>query len=301
VVKAVLKVNEENMDRSATVVRIIARLNVGGPAIHTILLTSRLQTDRYSSILVKGVEAPDEGDLMALAEQERVHPVVIPQLGRELRVFDDLVAFLKLTRFIWRKQPAIVHTHTSKAGTLGRLAVVVANLGRMAQRLFSRRAARPIRSVHTYHGHIFHGYFSPIKTRIFLAIERLLARLTDAIIVISPRQQKEIVKTYRIADGERVRTIPLGLELTPFSNSKSRQGKLRAELGIDDDRPLMGIVGRLVPVKRHDVLFRALSLLKSSSEANANFCCVVVGDGELRHGLGGRILGPGLLGFDLRQ
>lgn len=269
------------MERPATVVRVIARLNVGGPAIHTILLNSRLPAERYRSILVKGSEAPGEGDLMALAEERRVSPVLIPQMGRELRPFDDLVALLKLTRIIWSSRPAIVHTHTSKAGTLGRLAVVFVNLARGAKGLLSREAARPIRSVHTYHGHIFHGYFSPLKARLFLAIERLLARSTDVVVAISPRQKSEIVQTYRIAPSERVRTIPLGLELAPFLGCRNRRGKLRAELGLDDDTPLIGIVGRLVPIKRHDLLFKALSQLKSSLSGPSGFCCVVVGDGEL--------------------
>ena len=253
--------------------------------MHTILLTSRLDPGRYSSLLVKGTEAPAEGDMLELAKEEGVRPVVIPELGRELRLGDDLVAFFKLAKLIWRERPAIVHTHTAKAGTLGRLAVLVVNLGRGAQRLFGLRGSGPIKTVHTYHGHVFHGYFSPAKTRFFLAIERALARLTDAVVVISPRQRQDIVHTYRIADEERVQTIPLGLDLRRFLSCRSQRGKLRNELGLDEGARLMGIVGRLVPIKRHDVLFRALSLLKTSPLAGGDFCCVVVGDGELREAL----------------
>ena len=112
-----------------TVCRVIARLNIGGPAIHTILLTSRLPRDRYRSLLVKGTEAPSEGDMLAYAKEERVEPIVVPELGREIRLVDDLVAFVKLARLMWREQPAIVHTHTAKAGTLGRLAAHAVNLG----------------------------------------------------------------------------------------------------------------------------------------------------------------------------
>lgn len=279
-----------------TVCRVIARLNIGGPAIHTILLTSRLPRDRYRSILVKGTEAPSEGNMLALAERERVEPIILPELGREIRLMDDVVAFVKLARLMRREQPAIVHTHTAKAGTLGRLAAHAVNLGWAIRRVLGRPTPQPIRTVHTYHGHVFHGYFSPAKTRLFLAIERALARFTDAVVVISSMQRREIVENLRIVETERVRVIPLGLDLDPFRNCPNNRGKLRAELNLDEKTHLIGIVGRLVPIKRHDILFEALSSLRNSPLARGEVCCVVVGDGELRPALENRVKEMGLDG-----
>jgi len=267
------------------VCNVISRLNVGGPAIHTILLTSRLHRDRYRSILVKGTEAPAEGDMSALAKQEGVEPIVIEELGREVRPLDDLAAFAKLTKLLWRERPAIVHTHTAKAGALGRMASLVVNFAWAARRHMGLPAPPSIRSVHTYHGNVFHGYFSPLKTRLYLAIERALARFTDVVIVISPLQRSEIVETFKIAEPSRVRLIPLGLDLGPFRNCSNYRGKLRAELGLGETTRLIGTVGRLVPIKRHDLLLEAISLLKDSKVSGGGFCCVVVGDGELRSAL----------------
>ena len=279
-----------------TVCRVIARLNIGGPAIHTILLTSRLPQDRYRSILVKGTEAPNEGDMLAHAKEERVEPIVVPELGREIRLVDDLVAFVKLARLMWREQPSIVHTHTAKAGTVGRLAAHAVNFGWSIRRVLGRPAPQPIRTVHTYHGHVFHGYFSAPKTRLFLAIERALGRLTDAVVAISPHQRKELGELLRIAEPSRIRLIPLGLDLGPFRTCASHRGKLRAELGLDEGTRLIGTVGRLVPIKRHDILLEALTFLRDSPATKGDLCCVVVGDGELRSALEHRVKEMGLDG-----
>ncbi|TMQ67763.1 MAG: glycosyltransferase family 4 protein, partial [Candidatus Eisenbacteria bacterium] len=146
---------------TVTVLRIIARLNVGGPAIHTALLTARLDDQGFRSLLVTGTPGQHEGDMSYLARQLGVEPRVIPELGRDLSWRDDLVAFGKLVRLMRELRPQIVHTHTAKAGAIGRLAALVAGV--------------PIR-VHTFHGHVFRGYFSPLKSQVFLWIERLLGR-----------------------------------------------------------------------------------------------------------------------------
>src|SRR5437867_3437250 len=139
------------------VLRIIARLNVGGPAIHTVLLTAGLNDGRFRSLLVTGTPDEQEGDMSYYARQLGVEPTFVPELGRELSWRDDLVAFQRLVGLIRSFRPHIVHTHTAKAGAVGRLAALVAGV--------------PIR-VHTFHGHVFRGYFSPLKTRVFLVIER---------------------------------------------------------------------------------------------------------------------------------
>ncbi|MDA2915340.1 glycosyltransferase [Nitrospinae bacterium AH_259_B05_G02_I21] len=279
-----------------TILRVIARLNIGGPAIHTILLTSRLPRERYRSILVKGREAQREGNMLALAEKERVEPIELPELGREIHLLGDVVAFVKLVKLMWREQPSIVHTHTSKAGALGRLATLSVNLGWSIRRLLGLKAPQPIRTVHTFHGHVFQGYFSKAKTRFFIAIERALARVTDALVAISPRQREEIVENLGIGEPEKVKVVPLGLDLDPFRNCPNNRGKLRAELGLGEKTRLIGIVGRLVPIKRHDILLEALTFFRDSPATKGDLCCVVVGDGELRPALEQRVKEMGLDG-----
>ena len=142
-----------------TIVRIIDRLNVGGPALHAVLTARGLP--RYRTVLIIGSVEPNEADMGYLLDGSGVEPIVIPSLGRELRPAQDARTFAELVRVLRRLKPDVVHTHKSKAGVLGRVAALAAGV--------------PVR-VHTFHGHVFHGYFSPAKTKMFLTIERTLAR-----------------------------------------------------------------------------------------------------------------------------
>ncbi|MBI4635711.1 MAG: glycosyltransferase family 4 protein [Candidatus Rokubacteria bacterium] len=245
------------------VIRIIARLNIGGPAIHAILLTSRLDRERYETLLVKGSEGRDEGDMGDLAREHDVTPVWIPELGREIRWWDDVVAFWKIYAIVRRERPSIVHTHTAKAGLVGRLAAWLAGV--------------PV-VLHTFHGHVFHGYFSPAKTRLFLGIERWLARRTRRVLAVSEAVRRELL-TLGIGSAERLAVMPLGLALEPFLCCEPLRGQLRGELGIGATVPLVGIVARLVPVKAHEVFLEAAATV-ARRLPQARF--VVVGDGERR-------------------
>jgi len=242
---------------------VIARLNVGGPAIHTILLTKLLPPERFASTLVTGMVSPSEGDMQYLATEKGVTPQIIPELGREIRFQDDLIALRKLYRLIRTLRPTIVHTHTAKAGMLGRLA--------------AKLAGAPI-IVHTFHGHVFHSYFSRRKTLVFLWIERLLSRVTDTIITISPQQREEIL-AYGIGQPDKVQIIGLGIELQQFVTCADVRGKLRQELQVAADVPLIGIVARLVPIKGHAYFLEAAQTVMAKYPT-AQF--VIAGDGELR-------------------
>lgn len=169
------------------VVRIIARLNVGGPAVHVILLAHHLRAD-YQTILVSGVETEREGNMLPIAQRMGVDIVRIPELGREISLKDDLVSLAKLVRLIAREKPDIVHTHTAKAGVVGRVAAWLCRV--------------PV-IVHTFHGHVFRGYFGPAKTRLFLALERLLAHLTDRILTVNEQQRRELIG-FGIAPPDRM-------------------------------------------------------------------------------------------------
>lgn len=251
-------------DRPLRILRIIARLNVGGPAIHVTLLTARCGPPDFESTLVCGTVGAHEGDMAYLAAEHGVTPLILPELGRELSPIRDIVTLIKLWRLMRRLRPDIVHTHTAKAGFVGRVAAWLARV--------------PVR-VHTYHGHVFHGYFSPLKTRLFLALERLTARITHRLIVISPAQGDELVRTYRIAPVEKFVVVPLGLALEPFAATPRHQGAFRAAHGVPPAAPLIGSVGRLVPIKNHALLLRAALQIRQSVP-DARF--VIVGDGELR-------------------
>ncbi len=253
-------------DRPVRIARVIARLNIGGPAQHTILLTAGLDRARFTTTLVTGVVGPAEGDFMEAARARGVNPIVIPELGRSIRPARDLTALVTLIRLFRRLRPDIVHTHTAKAGALGRLAARIAGV--------------PV-TVHTFHGHVLDGYFPPAVTRLFLGMERALARRTDRLVTVSPRLRAELL-AMGIGRPEQVTVIPLGLDLERFRRARPEQPALRVSLGLRAEVPLLGIVGRLVPIKDHATLFRALALLDAHGPPAH---LVVVGDGEERRRL----------------
>ncbi|KPL04772.1 MAG: hypothetical protein AMJ73_03735 [candidate division Zixibacteria bacterium SM1_73] len=249
------------------IVRIISRLNIGGPSIHTVLLSAHLNSDRFKTTLVKGIEGNSEGDMRDLLRKKKVRPIIVTELAREISLARDCVAFVKLYKLICREKPDIVHTHTAKAGLLGRVAAKLAGV--------------PI-IVHTFHGHLFHSYFGYLTTKLIVFIERLLAHLTSKIIIVSEKVRKDIVEKYRIATYSKVITMPLGLELTPFLDVDKQRGFLRKELGLSDKIALVGIVARLVPVKGHKYFIEAAAAVMKRL-LNVKF--LVIGDGELKEKL----------------
>ena len=250
------------------VLLLIARLNIGGPAIQAIKLTKLLDKEKFEVSLVTGCEGKDEGNMLSLLGEEEVKPILVPELGREIRLLNDLKVFFKLFFLIRQEKPDIVHTHTAKAGTLGRLS--------------AKLAGTPI-IIHTFHGHIFHSYFGPLKTKVFLLIERFLSLFTSRIITISPAQRKEILGL-GIGNKKKVICIPLGFDLSKFLDCQEKKGELREELGLSQDHLLIGIIARLVPIKGHTYFFEAAKMILDQIR-EARF--IVVGDGELREELKG--------------
>ncbi len=263
---SVAPVTLASANRPIRVARVIARLNVGGPAQQAILLTAGLDRTRFATTLITGVVGRAEGDLASAARERGVEPVVIPEIGRAIRPRRDLVALGKLIRIFRAFRPHLVHTHTSKAGTLGRLAALLTGVPA---------------TVHTFHGHVLEGYFSSATTWVFLKIEQALARATDRLIVVSPRL-REAILAMGIGRPEKVEVVPLGLDLDRFVHPPTARIGLHTSLGIPSGTPLLGIVGRLVPVKDHPTLFHAVRLL---GEENRSPHLIVVGDGEQREGL----------------
>lgn len=251
------------------VVRLITRLNIGGPARQALLLTREL-AGTYPTLLVAGTAPTLEGEL-----SDPAVPIVRVPLVRPLRPTTDVRALASIRSLLRRHRPALIHTHTAKAGTLGRLAGI--SLG-------SRRPPM----VHTYHGHVLDGYFRPAVQRSFVEVERRLARHTELLIAVSP-QTRDALLALGIGTPEQWRVVPLGLDLRRFTSAVETGGRLRARLGVGDDTPLVGAVGRLAPIKDLDVLLAAVARLPEVH-------VVLLGDGESRRLLEDRASQLGLTG-----
>ena len=270
----------ESRSKRTTIVRIIARLNVGGPAKHVVWLTAGLQDANYRSLLVAGSVPSGEEDMSYFADEAGVKPLYIPEMSREISP-NDVVTVWKLFRLFLRERPDIVHTHTAKAGTVGRVAGFLYRWLTPAT-LVGR--PRRCKFVHTYHGHVFHSYYGRGRTKMFLAIERALARLvTDRLIVVSAQQGAEIGNDFHVGRKDQIRVIPLGLDLSLFGDHVSRRRQFREELGINDETVLVGIVGRLTEIKNHQMFLNSVARLKNSTGPKMRF--VVIGDGSLRESL----------------
>ena len=264
------------------ILRFIARLNVGGPSIHVYLLTTGLDSKRFNSTLVTGKISPREGDMGYLFQSAVEQPVIIEDLQREISLLMDTKAFLQILRLLRRERPDIIHTHTAKAGTSARLAAIIYN------HIFHGNA----HTVHTFHGHVFEGYFSQTKSSMFIWIERILGRSTDVIVAISKSQKIDLAHRFSIASEEKISVIPLGFNLDPFLKSSRKKGLFRKSIN-ETGTLLVGIVGRLVPIKNHTLFLNVASIfLKENVNIDVKF--IVVGDGELREALEAHVENLGL-------
>jgi glycosyltransferase involved in cell wall biosynthesis len=240
------------------ILRIIARLNVGGPARHVVWLNEGLAARGHECLLVTGVVPPGEQEMSGFAAAHGVTPLVIPSMSRELSP-RDVVTIWRVWRLMRKFRPDVVHTHTAKAGAVGRIAG-----------LFYRRA----KFVHTYHGHVFHSYYGRWKTRFFLAIERLLARLnTDRIVVLSEQQLHEIRDAFHVGRPDQFAIVSLGIDL-----GEVRSGDPVAQR----EEMVVGSVGRITAIKNHELFLRVAERLRG----RARF--VVYGDGIGRAALEAR-------------
>ena len=269
------------------VVRIIDRLNIGGPAKHVTWLTAGLDPERFETTLITGVVPAGEGDMSYFARAAGVSPLVIEEMSRELSL-GDMVVIFKILRELFRLKPHIVHTHKAKAGAVGRVATLIYKW-LTPSALWLR--PRKVSVVHTYHGHIFHSYYGAAKTRIFIAIERALARFgSDRIVAISEAQRDEICRKFKVGSFEQFLVIPLGID---FDEIRGRAGRLREETGVGPEGALIGVVGRLCEVKNHAMLIESAAKLRAE---NVNAHLAVVGDGHLRAELEAQARAAGVAG-----
>lgn len=245
--------------------RVIARLNVGGPAMHVVNLAGAMNEGPWRTRLVAGSLSADEGDMEYYAAERNVEVTHLGSLSREIDLRGDLHALAALYRLFRRERPDVVHTHTAKAGTLGRLAAILAGV--------------PVR-VHTFHGHVLGGdYFSPRRTRFFLEIERQLARGTHRLVVLTHRQAREMTEGLGVAGPEKFTVVPLGLELERFvgTDRSTSRARTRHQLGLGEGTAAIGIVGRMVPIKNHELFLGAMAAL---GRRRPDAMAVVIGSGE---------------------
>src|SRR5688572_5193331 len=250
------------------VLRILNRLTVGGPVLNATYLTKYLSPE-FETLLVVGEKEEHEVNADYLAEQLGIDYVTIPQMGRAISPVNDYQAYKQLKKLIQQFKPDIVHTHAAKPGALGRLAASACGVPAI---------------VHTYHGHVFHSYFNSLKSGFYINTERFLARKSSAIIAISEAQRKELTEEFRIAPPEKFRVIQLGLDLDKFcEHQNEKRIRFRKEFGVKDDEIAIGIIGRLVPVKNHDLFLTAIAHVIGNSHKKIK--AFIVGDGEKRSDL----------------
>ena len=251
------------------ILRVIARLNIGGPALHVWTLSEDLSKHNFETTLVVG--ECDSGE-KSYDEENQLKPtrfqlIRLKTMGRVVRGLSDLKTLMALIQIMRRERPQIVHTHTAKAGVLGRIAAWITGV--------------PV-VVHTFHGHVFRGYFSKSTSWLIQIIEKLFALGSSAIVTLSPALKNELVNTYKISSQEKIRVIPLGTNLTPFLQRQRNSGGLRQTLSLSSKTPLIGSVGRLVPVKNFSLLLDALAILRDQKQ---DFHFVLAGGGPSKESL----------------
>lgn len=235
--------------RKLKVARIIARLNIGGPAIHVCSLHQKLYPE-FETLLATGRLDAGEADMSYLLQSER-GVVWVSTMSRPVRLASDFATFVRIWRLLRREQPDIVHTHTAKAGTVGRAAALLAGV--------------PV-IVHTYHGHIFRGdYFGPLLTRVFLGIERLLNRFTTQIVTVSESQARELAEEFQVAPRRQIAVLPNGYDFSRYPDLASRDA-LRRAWGISDEQTLVVWAGRMVPVKNLALLVEIVRRARTNSK-----------------------------------
>ena len=255
------EVNQPVTERPS-ILRIITRLNVGGPARQAILLSKAMAQHGFDSELVCGSEDEREGRVGTIG----VKYTRIPSLKRSVDPLRDLRSLMTLRRLVRRRSPHIVHTHLAKAGALGRLAASLAHVPAI---------------VHTFHGHVLEGYFAQASNRTFLTVERQLARRSHALIAVSTAVRDELLEL-GLGRPDQWRVIPVGLNLRPYLEETTSEEDPRELVGLPRDQVLVGLVGRLVPVKDVKTFLEAAATV---ANRRRDVMFIVAGDGELRPSL----------------
>jgi len=253
------------------IIHIITRLDKGGSAENTLLTAGGLDKQIYDVLLIKGLSIESgmaDDEAMAVeksireAEIEGVRILTLSGLVRRISPFYDFKTFFALVKILRYECPHIVHTHTSKAGILGRWAAFFAGV--------------PI-IIHTPHGHVFWGYFGRLKTSFYIILEKFTAVITDKIIALTEQEKNDHLH-FRIASGDKFSVVHSGIKLDRFSNLSADPAVMRRKLGISEGDLVVGTTGRLTPVKGYRYLIEAaVNIL----DARPNTTFVFLGAGEL--------------------
>lgn len=255
------------MTERLSIVHVIARLNVGGAALHVLQLAAEQSRRGHDVVVVAGVLAVGEESMEYVAAELGVDVLGLRSLRRPLSARSDLAAILGLRAILRHRRPDVLHTHTAKAGATGRLAALVSG------------SARPQTVVHTYHGHVLSGYFDGGRERVFRWIERMLAHTADALVAVSDEVRDDLVR-FGVAPAARFAVVPYGFHLPEWgaADDEARR-RIRSHLDLDEETLAIGWVGRLTAIKRPLDLVRTLH---AALDAGADAVLVVIGDGELR-------------------
>ena len=247
------------------VLQIVNRLNLGGVVSNALYLAKYMEPD-FESRVVAGMIDESEGNYEFLAKQMGLEPIYVKEMFREVNFRKDRKAYLELKKIIREFKPDVVHTHSAKAGALGRLAAAACGV--------------PV-ILHTFHGHVFHSYFSPLKTRFFLEVERYLARKSSAIIGIGEQMKREVAEVYKVCAPDKVRIVRYGYDLSQFTDEQERKrAAFRQKYNVADDEVAIGIIGRIVPIKNHPLFLHALR--EVLDKTNQKVRAFIIGDGEDR-------------------
>jgi glycosyltransferase involved in cell wall biosynthesis len=264
-------------DDPIRVLRVIARLNMGGPAIHVANLAAGLETRGYHTTLVAGTLARGEDSMSFVAERLGVSIVSLPELQREVSVVDDARSVRRVAELIRRTQPHILHSHTAKAGAIARAAVMLAG------------DTRPRVVLHTFHGHVLKGYFGPGRTAFFRHVERTLAQTSDALVAVSPEVRDDLI-AFGIAPREKFVVLRLGIPLDERLGDATADVDYRRAYGIGRHAFVVGWVGRMTAVKDTGAVLRTVASLR---DRGVDAVACLVGDGpdrepleQLAHDLG---------------
>jgi len=258
-----------------------SRFVIGGPSHQNLILAKELKQKGYNITLITGSSEKNEKSILSLDNNGDIKYFIIEEMGRDLHFYDDIISLIRLCKYIYEIKPQIVHTHTAKAGAIGRIAAKIMRV--------------PI-IIHTFHGHVFHSYFKPFKTKLFILLEKFFSLLSDKIIVISKNQYEDIVNKYRVATPNKTCIIPLGFQFETFRiKADKNELRFRKIFGFSEKDIIVASVGRLVPIKNHNMFIDCASKFKHYDKHPVKF--VIVGDGELRSQLESYINQLGLNDF----
>jgi glycosyltransferase involved in cell wall biosynthesis len=258
------------MPGNIRVIHIITRLDMGGSAQEALFTASNVDLQRYKTTLIKGstwesvmtsAELQVINQQLSIASRRGIEIINLPSLVRRISPWNDFKTFVIIWSLIRRYKPHIVHTHTSKAGVLGRLAAWLARV--------------PV-IIHKPHGHVFYGHFGPLLSRSFLLVEKLLGRITHHVVALTPIEARDYV-TLGVLRADRISVIHSGVDLNRFKQSATETNQKRNELGIPPDSLVVGYVGWLIPIKGVTYLISAMARVV---EQHPKSILVLVGKGD---------------------